>query len=85
MGKGTAAHVPPRDRVTRLPNAPGVYRFRDAYDHVLYIGRAVNLRRRVGSYWSHPSGHLAEMVSRGSDNQRNESVRQEHEAQRRSA
>jgi len=64
MGQGTAAHVPPRDRVTQLPNAPGVYRFRDVYDHVLYIGRAVNLRRRVGSYWSHPSGHLAEMVSR---------------------
>ncbi|MBM2616019.1 GIY-YIG nuclease family protein [Actinoplanes sp. LDG1-06] len=34
-----------------LPQAPGVYRFRDAAGKVLYIGRATQLRSRVGSYW----------------------------------
>jgi excinuclease ABC subunit C len=30
-----------------------VYRFRDETGKVLYVGRAVNLRRRVQSYWTH--------------------------------
>jgi excinuclease ABC subunit C len=37
--------------VARLPADPGVYRFRDETGRVLYVGRAVNLRRRAGSYW----------------------------------
>ncbi len=36
----------------RLPRAPGVYLFKDAAGHVLYVGRAVNLRQRVRSYFS---------------------------------
>jgi excinuclease ABC subunit C len=49
-----------------LPLAPGVYRFRDRAGRVLYIGRAVNLRRRVLSYWGDlgDRGHLAPMVAR---------------------
>ena len=52
--------------VGRLPGTPGVYRFRDARDRVLYIGRACALRRRVGSYWSDlgDRGHLDAMVAR---------------------
>ena len=52
--------------VARLPNSPGVYRFRDAGDRVLYVGRASALRSRVGSYWSdlRGRGHLAAMVAR---------------------
>lgn len=37
--------------VALLPAAPGVYRFRNDTGLVLYVGRAVHLRRRVGSYW----------------------------------
>ena len=49
-----------------LPLAPGVYRFRDQAGRVLYIGRAVSLRRRVLSYWGDlgDRGHLAPMVAR---------------------
>jgi excinuclease ABC subunit C len=39
-----------RTVVAALPNGPGVYRFRSD-TRVLYIGRAVDLRRRVTSYW----------------------------------
>ncbi len=52
--------------IARLPLTPGVYRFRDAADQVLYLGRATVLRRRVASYWSdlRDRGHLAPMVAR---------------------
>jgi excinuclease ABC subunit C len=35
-----------------LPESPGVYFWRDGDDEVLYIGKAVNLRARVSSYFS---------------------------------
>jgi len=35
---------------TRLPSEPGVYRFRDSLDRVIYLGRATDLRSRVRSY-----------------------------------
>jgi excinuclease ABC subunit C len=56
----------PRAAAGRLPRAPGVYRFRDARGSVLYVGRAVDLRRRVVSYWSDlgDRAHLAPMVGR---------------------
>jgi excinuclease ABC subunit C len=56
----------PRDQAARLPLGPGVYRFRDAAGCVLYLGRAVCLRRRVASYWGDlgDRGHLAAMVAR---------------------
>jgi excinuclease ABC subunit C len=43
-----------------------VYRFRDGRGSVLYVGRAVDLRRRVLSYWSDlgERAHLAPMVRR---------------------
>jgi len=52
--------------IGRLPDGPGVYRFRDDRGRVLYIGRATCLRSRVGSYWSdlQDRAHLAPMVAR---------------------
>lgn len=48
-----------------LGDGPGVYRFRAADGTVLYLGRAVNLRRRVLSYFSdlRDRGHLKPMVA----------------------
>jgi excinuclease ABC subunit C len=43
-----------------------VYRFRDAAGRVLYLGRAISLRRRVLSYWGDLGDrtHLSPMVTR---------------------
>ncbi|MDP9188488.1 MAG: excinuclease ABC subunit UvrC [Actinomycetota bacterium] len=45
-----------------LPDAPGVYVFRDRAGDVLYVGKARSIRKRVGSHFSGKSN--PEMVSR---------------------
>lgn len=47
-------HIPVlREQARALPELPGVYFWRDNRDRILYIGKAVNLRARVSSYFSH--------------------------------
>jgi len=41
-----------RKRVAKLPTKPGVYRWLDVRGTVLYVGKALNLRKRVTSYLS---------------------------------
>jgi excinuclease ABC subunit C len=64
--RGAPPASSPRGLAVRLPHAPGVYRFRDAAGRVLYVGRAVSLRRRVVSYWGDlgDRAHLSPMVDR---------------------
>lgn len=38
----------------KLPDTPGVYTMEDASGRILYIGKAVNLKRRVSSYFLKP-------------------------------
>ena len=41
--------------LSALPELPGVYIMRDREGGVIYVGKAVNLRRRVGSYFARRS------------------------------
>ena len=40
-----------RNKIKSLPKSPGVYEFRDKKGKILYIGKATNLKDRVGSYF----------------------------------
>ncbi len=53
-----------------LPAKPGVYIMRDQTGRVLYVGKAVNLRNRVRSYFQSPNGQtmkIRRLVSEISD------------------
>src|ERR1700733_14671397 len=47
--------VVPADRRRELPDEPGVYLFRDERGKVIYVGKAVSIRKRVASHYSNPS------------------------------
>jgi DNA polymerase-3 subunit epsilon len=46
-----SAHYSKITLTTGLPRQPGVYLFRDRHRHVIYVGKATNLRARVRQYF----------------------------------
>lgn len=40
-----------KEKVRHLPEGPGVYLMKDRFGSILYVGKAKNLKRRVGSYF----------------------------------
>ncbi|NLB68435.1 MAG: excinuclease ABC subunit UvrC, partial [Lentisphaerae bacterium] len=40
-----------REKIRHLPNKPGCYLFRDRNGRIIYVGKAVSLRKRVQSYF----------------------------------
>ncbi len=54
-----------REKTSLLTTAPGVYQMKDAGGHIIYIGKAKNLRNRVSSYFARTPNHtpkVAKMV-----------------------
>ncbi len=53
-------------QVASLPTLPGVYRYFDSQDGVLYVGKAINLRKRVANYFqkNHGATRIGHMVSK---------------------
>jgi len=61
---------PLRKKIADFPTAPGVYQFVGADGAVLYVGKALNLRDRVRSYFANDTGRgpaIEEMVALATD------------------
>ncbi len=42
-----------KKQVHQLPSAPGVYYFHDAKGKIIYVGKAINIKKRVTSHFTH--------------------------------
>jgi excinuclease ABC subunit C len=49
----------PKELLRILPEAPGVYRFYNEGQEIIYVGKAKNLKNRVSSYFNKSAGHSA--------------------------
>ena len=47
-----------------LPDAPGVYLFRDRDDEVIYVGKAISIRKRVASHFSGGNAEMTRQIER---------------------
>lgn len=58
-----------QDKIKRLPSTPGVYIMKDADENVIYVGKAINLKKRVGQYFLRRQEHVKvrNMVSNVAD------------------
>ena len=46
-----------RNTLATLPKKPGCYLMKDVNDNIIYVGKAINLRNRVKSYFINDAGH----------------------------
>jgi excinuclease ABC subunit C len=60
----------PKEKVRTFPTTPGVYLMKDRQARVIYVGKAVNLRSRAGSYFTQAAAvdrRTAELVTEIAD------------------
>ena len=55
-----------KENLRKLPEKPGVYIMRDENNTILYVGKAINLKRRVSSYFrkTRKSSRIEKMVTK---------------------
>jgi excinuclease ABC subunit C len=46
-----------KEAIRRLPDSPGVYRFYNQTNDLIYVGKAKNIKKRVTSYFTRSQGH----------------------------
>src|SRR5437879_11746807 len=51
-------------KVHEVPHKPGVYLMRDRFNRVIYVGKARDLRKRVGSYFMASKIAVADLKTR---------------------
>src|SRR5690606_24779981 len=60
-GRNKEQYLPPHvptDNINELPQEPGVYYFHNVKNAIIYIGKAINIRKRVRSHFSNNKTHL---------------------------
>ena len=40
-----------KEKLIELPDLPGVYIMRNSQDEIIYVGKAINLKKRVSQYF----------------------------------
>lgn len=40
-----------KDKIDKMPQCPGIYIMKDAHKNIIYVGKSINLRSRVKSYF----------------------------------
>ena len=68
MKRSLSEHV--QGQLNTLPTRPGCYLMKDAAGEVIYVGKAINLRSRVRSYFHASAGHdrrISQMVEHIAD------------------
>ncbi|MDJ1485291.1 excinuclease ABC subunit UvrC [Cytophagaceae bacterium YF14B1] len=46
-----------KEQISKLPDTPGVYRYFDIDNELIYVGKAKNLKNRVSSYFNKSANH----------------------------
>ena len=59
-------HIPIDIQLQTLPSSPGIYQFYDKSDVLIYVGKAINIKKRVSSYFQkhHDSGKTRVLVKK---------------------
>lgn len=50
-----------QEELKKLPIKPGVYIMKDAYDTIIYVGKAIKIKNRVRQYFQNSSNHSAKI------------------------
>jgi excinuclease ABC subunit C len=63
MPGGSAVTSELEEKLTLLPDMPGVYLMKDGQGRIIYVGKAVNLKNRVRSYFQASRNHSPKVLS----------------------